>query len=144
MRNWGATQHWKCIYGQAGFEASFHLFESKSLGRHELRGYVFREGLRAEIRTLTDVDFKLDDNGLMQHAYAATLRDHASRATRVEMTRHSSFVFEPHPDIVLNETGMSLLIDGTPGNGHVEMAWPPAYVARATAEPAMAANLLST
>jgi hypothetical protein len=143
-RNWGGTQHWKWIYGHAGPETSFHLFESNSLGRHELRGYVFREGQMSELRELSEVTFELNAKGLMQRSYAATLHDHAGRATRVEMETHSSFVFEPHADIILNETGMSLLIDGAPGNGHVEMAWPPAYVARATSDPATAAHLLSS
>jgi hypothetical protein len=124
-RDWNMSQHWKWLEAQAG-ETAVHLFEFHPLGRTHLRGYVYRDGVMAEV-TGADVDFELDER--MYHtSIEAVLHDDAGRSTTVSGTTFSIFEFPVAPTCTLNECSMSVTIDGEPGVGHVEMQWPNAYL----------------
>lgn len=125
-RDWGVAQHWKWLEAQAPGLA-VHLFEFSALGTNRLVGYVLRDGEVAEV-TGAEISFEHDDS-LSHTAIQAQVRDSAGRSTTVSGKTFAMFEFKVSPLATLNENSMSVEIEGVKGVGHVEMCWPPEYLA---------------
>lgn len=124
-RDWGVPQHWKWLHAQSG-ETCVHFWQIQARGRVELRGYISKDGLMAEV-TSVDVDFTVDDK-YHQKTISATVRDTAGRSVEVRGEYFAVLPFHPEPSCTLNEGAMSCTVDGQPGRGWTEMMWPTAYI----------------
>lgn len=125
-RNWDTPQHWKWLHAQAGSDTCVHFWKIEARGRTELRGYVLRDGVMAEVSHV-DVDF--DNDAHYRHtALRATVRDNAGRSTKINAKYFAHFPFVPVPSCTLMEGAMSCEIDGKPGVGWTEVMWPTAYL----------------
>lgn len=125
-RDWLVMQHYKWFQGQVGKDVSVHFWHLQALGRTEIRGYVYKDGIQAEI-TAMEVEVKTDNN-LRQESMSASLRDEMGRITSLKGEFFSHYPLIPDPDFVLNEACMVVEIDGKAGVGQLEMAWPKAYL----------------
>lgn len=125
-RNWDTPQHWKWLHAQAGPDTCVHFWKIEARGRTELRGYVFRDGVMAEMDAV-DVDWQNDAQYRHTHI-DATLRDSAGRSTRVKGEYFAHFPMPPVPTCTLMEGAMRCEIDGKPGVGWTEVMWPTAYL----------------
>lgn len=125
-RDWTAFQHYKWFEGQVGSELSVHFWQLHALGRTELRGYVFKDGLLAEA-TDVSVEWMGDDRYLLRQ-FTAIVNDEAGRRTTVTASAFAYYPLIPDPAIVLNEAASIATIDGKQGVGWLEMAWPKAYL----------------
>ncbi len=128
-RDWGAPLHWKWILAQVAPDVGVHVMELEALGRHELRGYVCKGGDTARVTALEQPRLELDDD-LVQRRWSARVRDEAGRTTDVALDAHAHWEFKVSPALTLHEVGMRARVDGAEGAGHIEMAWPPDYLAR--------------
>lgn len=125
-RDWGVAQHWKWLEAQASPDLAVHVFECNAIGRTELRGYVQKDGLIAEV---TDVRFGFEhDKELFHTTIEAIVEDAAGRTTTVRGTTFAMYEFKVSPLATLNEGSMAIAIDGQPGVGHVEICWPKPYL----------------
>jgi hypothetical protein len=125
-RDWLAIQHYKWFQGQVGDEISVHFWQLHALGKTELRGYVFKDGLLAEA---TGVELSCDYGPLLTHnRFEARVRDEAGRTTSVSGEVYARYRLIPHPEMALNEGAARSLIDGRPALGWMEQGWPKAYL----------------
>jgi hypothetical protein len=124
-RDWNLPQHWKWLHAQSG-ETCVHFWQIQVEGRIDLRGYVYRDGLMAEVRNL-EVDFALDDQARQQRI-DATVQDTAGRTTRVTGEYFTHFPVIPVPTCTLLEGAMRCEIDGKAGSGWTEFMWPTGYL----------------
>lgn len=124
-RDWDYPQHWKWLHAQAGGTA-VHVWQIFVAGRIDLRGYVHRDGLMAEI-TGFDVAFETDAE-LRHRSIDARLHDRAGRQTRVTGQFFAHFPLQPVPSCTLLEGAMRCEIAGHPGAGWTEFMWPTAYL----------------
>lgn len=125
-RNWEVPQHWKWLHAQSSDGTCVHFWNIEARGRNELRGYVFRNGLLAEVDSV-DIDWTHDAQYRHQ-TIDATLRDSAGRSARVKGRYFTHFALPPIPTCTLIEGAMSCEIDGQPGVGWTEVMWPTAYL----------------
>lgn len=130
-RDWFFSQHWKWLEAQAGAERVVHFWEVEALGRKVLRGYVVKDGEMAEV-TRVDIRFEHDQQ-LVHRRISATVLDDLGRETQVEGATFAWYPFAVSPLVTLHEASMAVSIDGRRGVGHVEMAWPKAYLEHVTA-----------
>ena len=125
-RDWPAIQHWRWFEGQAGPDLAVHFFEIHSEGIVHLRGYIYKDGIVSEV---TSVDFDYERGlDLKQKSFKAVVRDAAGRTVNVHAKTFAFFAFPVRADTVMNESGMSVEIDGAPGAGWLEMCWPRSYI----------------
>ena len=130
-RDWKAFQNYRWFIGQAGTDVSVHFWHLHALGRTDVRGYVFKDGLMAEV---TDVSVDWQGDAEYWHtAWDATVKDEAGRTTQIHMDVHSHYRLVPDPAIALNEAAARGTIDGKLGVGWMEMAWPSDYLAHIVA-----------
>jgi hypothetical protein len=130
-RDWGAFQHYHWFQGQTADGVSVHFWRFLALGRIHLRGYVFKDGLLAEV---TDVDLDVTHNDeLWQQKLVATITDEAGRVTEVRADFYAHYTLVPDPALTLREGAARATFDGRPGTGWLEVAWPPAYLAHIAA-----------
>jgi hypothetical protein len=125
-RDWTAFQHYKWFQGQVGDSVSVHFWQLQALGQTELRGYVYKEGLLAEVTAVT-VDWQRDANYLHKQ-FDAVVQDEAGRTTKVSAQVFAHYALIPDATTVLNEGAARATIDGQPGVGWMEMCWPKAYL----------------
>ncbi|MBF7014376.1 hypothetical protein QUC32_08270 [Novosphingobium resinovorum] len=125
-RDWDALHYYRWFQGQSGDAFSVHFWEFYALGRRQVRGYVYKDAVMAEIATL-DVDWQ-GDSRLDQTAFQCDIVDKLGRATRVEGDVFGVFPLPAAPNFVLNEGAARLTIDGNPGGGWMEMGWPISYL----------------
>jgi hypothetical protein len=124
-RDWEAVLHYKWVVCEAGPTSAAHFFEIQALGRRFVRGYVYKDELMSEA---VDVGCSFDhDNRWCQQHLQATITDALGRNTLVTAKTFASFA-TAHGPLRAIETGMTVEIDGQPGIGHVEMAWPKSYL----------------
>lgn len=126
-RDWGVAQHWKWLIAQAAPDLAVHFYDIDAVGRKILRGYVQRDGRIAAVAGV-DVTFRADAD-LFHTSVEALVADELGRRTRVHGPVFAMFEFKVSPLATLNEGSMTLEIEGRPGVGHVEMAWPKDYLA---------------
>ncbi len=125
-RDWIAFQDYRWFQGQVGTDCSVHFWHLQALGSTKLLGYVFKDGLMAEV---TDLDFTWQhDEDFNQTKLDATLTDEAGRTTTVEVDFFGHYPLVPHPELVLVEGAGRAKIDGRNGVGWLEVAWPVAYL----------------
>lgn len=124
-RDWDAPQHWKWLHAQAG-DTAVHYWQINVGGRVDLRGYVSRDGLMAEVESV-DVRFQTDAQ-YRQTSIATAVRDTAGRVTTVSGQYFAHFPLLPVPSCTLIEAAMRCEIDGKPGAGWTEFMWPTAYL----------------
>ena len=135
-RDWKAMQNYRWFEGQAGPETALHFWHLNALGETRLLGYVVKDGLMAEI---TALDFEVTyDANYFQDRITATVTDEAGRTTHMTTDFKMKGVLVPSPDIVLNEAGGTMMLDGKPGVGWLEHAWPTDYLAHIRSVPAYA------
>lgn len=125
-RDWGAAQNWKWLVAQAGPELAVHVYEAQAFGRTIVRGYVHRDGRMAEV-TAAEVDFEQDAQ-MFHTSVTAVVHDDAGRTTTVRGKVFAMYEFHPSPIATMLEGSLTVEIDGAPGVGHLEMAWPKAYL----------------
>jgi hypothetical protein len=125
-RDWPAIQHWRWFEGQAGPDLAVHFFEIHSEGIFHLRGYIYKDGIVSEIRSV-DFDYERD-RALNQKSFKAVVHDAAGRTVNVYAKTFAFFAFPVRADTVMNESGMSVEIDGKHGAGWMEMSWPRSYI----------------
>jgi hypothetical protein len=134
VRDWKAMQNYRWFQGQAGPDTALHFWHLNALGQTRLLGYVLKDGLMAEISSL-DFDLKYDDQ-FRQERITANIVDEAGRTTSMttDFTMHGILI--PAPEITLNEAAGTMTIDGKPGVGWMEHAWPTDYLAHIRSVPA--------
>jgi hypothetical protein len=125
-RDWGAFQHYQWFQGQSEDGVSVHFWRFWALGQVNLRGYVFKDGLLAEI-TDVQTDIKFDD-ALWQQSMTATIIDEAGRTTKVTTEFYAHYTLKADPTLHLREGASRATFDGSPALGWLEVAWPPAYL----------------
>jgi hypothetical protein len=125
-RDWGAFQHYNWFEGQTADGVSVHFWRFIALGQVHLRGYVFKDGLLAEVTGL-DLDIAFGDD-LWQQRMTAVVTDEAGRTTEVVADFYAHYTLVPDPKLHLREGAARARFDGRPGVGWMEVAWPPAYL----------------
>jgi len=125
-RDWGALHFHRWLHAQVGDEVSVHFWEFYALGQRQVRGYVFKDKVMAE---LTELDFHWQGDDLLnQTSFQCTVRDDAGRETRLEADVFGVCPLIPDPNYVLNEGAAVVKVDGRSGAGWVEMGWPASYL----------------
>ena len=125
-RDWVPFQQYEWFVGQSGTDIAVHFWRFNALGKEHVRGFVYKDGLMSRIETVeNDVDY---DDQYWQTGYRARLIDAAGRETTVETEVFGCYTLLPDPVVSLNESGGRALIDGKPGIGWMECAWPTAYL----------------
>lgn len=137
-RDWKAMQNYRWFQGQAGPDTSVHFWHITALGQTRLLGYVLKDGLMAEVTGL-DFDIAFDDQ-FRQNRLTAKITDDAGRTTALDAQFYAHGVLIPSPDLTLNEAAARITVDGRPGVGWLEHAWPTDYLAHIRANPAYAAS----
>ncbi|MFW2828719.1 DUF7064 domain-containing protein [Sphingomonas sp. ID0503] len=128
-RDWGAFQHYNWFQGQSADGTSIHWWRFLVHGRMHLRGYVVKDGLMAEVTDVqSDVTF---DEALWQQRLTATVTDEAGRRTEVTAEFYAHYTLRADAKLHLREGAARATFDGRPGNGWLEVAWPPAYLEHA-------------
>lgn len=125
-RDWGAFQYYNWFQGQSEDGVSVHFWRFWALGQEKVRGYVFKDGLLAEV---TDVRSHLSvDDALWQQKLTATVEDEAGRTTEVVADFYAHYTLIPDPKLHLREGAARATFDGRPALGWLEVAWPPSYL----------------
>lgn len=125
-RNWDIPQHWKWVHAQAGSDLCLHFWKIEARGRTVLRGYVWRDGVFAEVDHV-DVDFE-NDAQYRHTRIQARVRDTTGRTTTLSGQYFAHFPMPPVPTCTLMEGAMRCELDGKPGVGWSEFMWPTAYL----------------
>ena len=123
-RIWGLNQHYKWFHATTA-ESAVHFFEMQSFGRTLLRGYVFKEGRMAEIRSV-EHHFVFDD-AMHHEAIDVIATDSMGRTTTINSIVFAKFQYDVDPLIVLNEGATTVTIDGVSGTGWCEFCWNKLY-----------------
>lgn len=126
-RDWVPFQQYEWFIGQCGTDVAVHFWRFNALGKEHVRGYVYKDGLMSRVETV-DVDVVYDDQ-YWQKSYTADIVDAAGRRTSVNTEVFGTYTLVPHPKTSLNESGGIATIDGKPGVGWMECAWPTEYLA---------------
>ncbi|VWX50066.1 hypothetical protein [Novosphingobium sp. 9U] len=125
-RDWMAMQHYEWFLAQVGEDVSIHFWQLQALGRVELRGYVYKDGLMACIE---DMDLNVDfDEQWFHWSYQATITDTEGRETKLDGKVFGHTLLDSHPELKLHEGPGECAVDGRPGVGWLECAWPTAYL----------------
>lgn len=125
-RDWGALQHYNWFEGQTADGTAVHFWRYIALGQIELRGYVFKDGLLAEVTDLA-MDLRYSDDLRQQHMIAS-VTDEAGRSTTVEAEFYAHYTLVPDLKLHLREGAARATFDGRRGIGWMEVAWPPSYL----------------
>lgn len=129
-RDWAAPQHWKWLHAyNAGTQ--LHFWKIERGGRSELRGYVNRDGLFAEVADV-QVAFTTDSR-YHQKTITATVTDTAGRRVVVDGEYFATQIMPPVPTCTLIEGAMACTIDGEQAVGWTEFMWPTDYLAHLAA-----------
>lgn len=132
-RDWRALHYYRWLQAQVSDRISVHFWEFYALGERQVRGYVFKDGLMAEI---TDLDVTWQgDAQYNQTAYQCRLRDGAGRETFVQAEVFGVYPLVADTDFVLNEGASLIEIDGQHGSGWMEMGWPMSYLRHIAGKP---------
>lgn len=125
-RDWDALHYYRWLQSQAGDEFSVHFWEFYALGQRQVRGYVYKDGVMAQVTDLA-VEWQ-GDSKLNQTAFQCDVTDEAGRKTRVEADVFGVFPLPAAANFVLNEGASHITIDGHKGSGWMEMGWPISYL----------------
>ena len=125
-RDWDFAQHWKWLHAQ-NRDVAVHFWDIEMAGRRELRGYVYRDGVMAEVESVR-TEWQPDDRH-RQRSIRAEVTDTAQRTTVLQGEYFGHFEFASSPSTVLVEGAMACEIDGVASTGWTEFMWPSAYLA---------------
>jgi hypothetical protein len=125
-RDWGAWQHYNWFEGQSADGTAVHFWRFIALGKINLRGYVAKDGVLAEITDL-DLDITYSDD-LWQQRFSAVVTDETGRKTKVEADFYAHYTLVPSDLLHLREGAARASFDGRPGVGWMEVAWQPGYL----------------
>ena len=126
-RDWGGATHWKWWNVLAPGGIAIHAMELQAFGTTTLHGYVQKDGVIGTVLTLDPV-IEFDDR-FMQTRIQAELTDDEGRTTQVVTTKGADLSWPVSEFLTLHEASMHATVDGVPGVGYMEIAWPPAYAA---------------
>lgn len=125
-RDWLAMQHYEWFVGQVGKDIAVHFWHLQALGRTEVYGYVYKEGM---LSVVTAVEVAVDfDDEYWQKRYTARITDDSGRVTVMTTEVFAHNTLSPDPSIQLRESGGRAIIDGKQGVGWMEIAWPTTYL----------------
>ncbi|MFW2829646.1 DUF7064 domain-containing protein [Sphingomonas sp. ID0503] len=125
-RDWDALHYYRWLQCQAPDDTSVHFWEFYALGQRQIRGYVCKSGLMAEI---TDLDVTWQGDEAFNHtAFQCRVKDEAGRETSVDAKVFGVYPLVAHSNFVLNEGAADIAIDGVPGSGWLEFGWPIDYL----------------
>lgn len=125
-RNWDMLQHWKwCNATTPDGSSSLHAMIMFVKGEVLVNGYLNRDGVVCPLVSAV-VSAELDD-AMYHRAISGRFVDEGGREMTLEATYAAGWSM-PIRHLVLNEIGMSALLDGRPATAHVELGWPAAYV----------------
>ncbi|RUT76910.1 hypothetical protein EHM94_17920 [Marinobacter sp. NP-6] len=130
--SWG-TRVWEAFHTYNWFEGQsadgqtvVHYWRYFALGRENLRGYVVKDGVMAEVSAIeTDVEF---DDSLWHKKLTTLLTDELGRNTRIEAEFYAHYALPPSEHCVLREGAARANYDGKNGVGWMEVYWPSAYI----------------
>lgn len=125
-RDWAGPQHWKWLHAYNG-STQVHFWEIEIGGRTELRGFLNRDGLFAEVAKV-EVSFTTDAR-YHQKTISATVTDSIGRKLQVEGEYFATQIMPPVPTCTLVEGAMRCTIDGVAAVGWTEFMWPTDYLA---------------
>lgn len=125
-RDWGAFQHYNWFHAQTADGVSVHFWRFIGLGKVNLRGYVHKDGLLAEVSAV-DIDVTYSED-LWQQSVRTTVTDEAGRTTEVQAEFYAHYTLVPSDTLHLREGAARTLVDGCEGTGWMEVAWPPSYL----------------
>ncbi len=125
IRDWGMCQHYKWLQANAGPQASVHFTQDFVLGTSNLRGYVFRDELMAEIVDV-DIDVEIGDD-LIHDKFVATLADDTGRTTNVTGKTFAYTEFPAAPSTTIIVCADTVEIEGAPGVGQLDLLWSKDY-----------------
>jgi hypothetical protein len=103
-----------------------HFWRIIAKGEILKRGYVFKDGLLAEL-----VDLELDvvfNDKLWQQSFRASILDEAGRSTMITGQFYAHNTLPASPLLHLREGAAHATFDGKEGTGWLEVAWPPGYL----------------
>lgn len=125
-RDWGSTLHYKWLNFLAD-GASVHVMDVQGIGRSDVRGYVFKDGVTSEI---VRARFTYDLDAAMVHRdLLVEMEDAAGRTTRAAMQEPGDdFEYPIDPRLTLIDVIGRATIDDGDAVAYVEMAWPPEYL----------------
>lgn len=134
-RDWFAFRPgYRWFVGQVGTDISVHFWDLNALGRPNLRGYLVKNGMMAEL-TKVDIAWTLDAQFLHQ-TLEGTLTDEAGRETTLKAEFYSHSVLQPCDELTLNEAGARIWVDDKEGAGWMEFAWATDYLEHIRSVPA--------
>jgi hypothetical protein len=125
-RDWSYFQHWKWINAasQDGTR-SIHCMVMIVQGETTVLGYTNRDGVLSPI---VSGSVKADlDAAMFQRGLTGVVVDETGAEMRIEAQFTAGYTMPIH-HLVLNEVGMSAVLDGRPATAHVEFGWPADYV----------------
>lgn len=119
-RIWGLNQHYKWFHATTP-NCAVHFFEMQSFGTRHIRGFVFKDD-RMEPVTSVDYQYLFDDN--MHHtAIDVVVKDGAGRSTAIRSKMFAKFQFDVNPMVLLNESAITVEMEGEQGTGWCEFCW---------------------
>lgn len=125
-RDWNYFQHWKWINAAShDGTRSIHCMVLMAQGDVNVVGYTNREGVVSPIVSGT-VSAEYDEN-MFQRAITGVVLDETGTEMRIEAQFAAGYTMPIH-HLVLNEVGMSAVLDGKSATAHVEFGWPADYV----------------
>lgn len=119
-RIWGLNQHYKWFHAVTA-ASSIHFFEMDSFGRRQVRGYLYRDGVLGNIRSV-EYDVEYDDQMLHRRLRCAVV-DTEGRTAHVDAVTFASVPMEFDPMVYNSEAAVTVDIDGVPGTGWSEFCW---------------------
>lgn len=129
-RDWRPFQHWKWMNaGTADGTLSLHAMQVYALGEEIVYGYLNRAGVVTRL-TRIEVTAELDDTMMHRRVHGTVLDETGASMT---FDAHAAAAWSmPIQHVLLNEVGMSAVLDGRPATAHVELGWPTDYVSALT------------
>ena len=126
-RDWFAFRPgYRWFVGQVGNEISLHFWDLSALGQPQLRGYVAKDGLMAEITDL-ESSWTLDEE-FFHRTLEAKITDEAGRTTDLKAEFYAQSLLVPSDEVTLREGGARIWVDGKEGSGWMEFAWATDYL----------------
>lgn len=126
-RVWEAFHTYNWYEGQsADGSIVVHYWRYFALGRENLRGYVVKDGVMAEVSAIqTDVQFNDD---LWHQSVSTVLTDELGRKTTIEAAFYAHHTLPPAESCVLREGAARASYDGQEGIGWMEVYWSTEYL----------------
>ena len=125
-RDWTPFMQYEWFVGQVGDKVSVHFWRYNALGKEQIRGYVFKDGVMSRVASVdNDVTYGKD---FWQESYKTRVVDEAGRETLIEGDVFGCSALIPEPNCTLNESGAAAIIDGQKAVGWMECCWQTDYL----------------